>query len=128
MVNYSYKDTRKCIKYYNAHVNDFYSFMDRYDKETLCRIYYELNGYQWDDKALGKFRGDAFATALFFAIEAKIGKYELGKYYHLVLHKGDTSEFEHFCKTEEEYDKYCLIRMVNEQGKKENPIYDPLFW
>ena len=128
MVNYSYKDTRKCIKYYNAHVDDFRSFMNKYDKETLCRAYYELNGMQWNEATLGEFRGDVFATALFFAIEAEIGDYELGKYYHLVLHKGDTSEFEHFCKTEEEYDKYCLVRMVNEQGKRENPIYNPLFW
>ena len=128
MINYLSKDIKKCVKYYNSHVDDFNSFMNKYDKETLCSVDYELNCYEWDDKTLGKFKGGIFATALHFAIEAKIGEYELGKYYHLVLHKDDTSEFVHFCKTEEEYDKFCLVRLVNEQGKKENPIYNPLFW
>ena len=128
MKNYSGKgeSIKDCIKYYNSHTEEFYSLIKKYDKETLCRVYFDLNSHEWDENILGKFKGYIFATALFFAIQRSVGKYELDKYWHLVVHKDDTSG--KFCKTEEEYDRYCFIELVNENGRRGNPIYNPLFW
>lgn len=31
MINYLSKDIKKCVKYYNSHVDGFNSFMNKYD-------------------------------------------------------------------------------------------------
>lgn len=111
---------KEYVQYFNAHYKELYAFIDRFSPETLCRIYHELEQQQWDETTLGEFRGGRFAQCLCFAIDSKIGRYELEKYECLVLKKN--------CNSEAEYDRRCIKDLMDSWGKKFNPIYNKNFW
>ena len=102
-----FKRTEKNIK---QTVNNVYAknkdFIERLvagkPKEELLEIENELNSYIWDTEKLGDFISDEIGITLLYYLEKTLGKYEILKYWHLVVNKN----IPNFCKTEEEFKEW----------------------
>ena len=83
----SYKDK---VRYTKRHAKRIREEIKRFSKNELLSLEYELNGWQWNESRLGKYKGALEASAYRLVIKQELGEYETRKYY--AMKDGESEE------------------------------------
>ena len=104
----------KLKKYYLTHQKEIGEIIKKFTKDELCKIHCQLNCSQWDETVLGNFRGERFAAALMFAIDDKVGHYEILRYCNVVFYKR---------MTEDDFFKWAVRFCFDAMYRSNCPLY-----
>lgn len=100
--------------FYQKHRDKFSKFVYNQPKEVLCKLWRDLNAWQWDEEILGPFKGRLAADTLMAVIDDRVGHYEILRYVNVVYAKQ---------MTEDEYFKWTVKRCFDEIERSKNPLY-----
>ena len=100
--------------FFRKHEKKYREFVNSQPKDVLCKLWCELNRYQWNDKILGPFKGDLAARTLMAVIDDKVGHYEILRYANVVYDNRMTAE---------EFLRWSVVQCFDRMEREHNPLY-----